>query len=330
MRRREFMALVGAAYLASSVKSRAQTAGQVRRVGLLMNGVAANETAQSYVETFVRGLNLLGWDEGQNLHIDRRWSAGEPALARTYAAELIGLTPDVILSSSTTNLSALLRINQSTPIVFVEVSDPVAQGLVPSLEHPGGNLTGFSAFKVSMGRQWIELLKQMAPNVQRVLLIFNPETSPQSKVFLQSIAAAASSFAVEVVQTSVQDSADIETAIESFAGQPNGGLIIPTDTFTQMRRGLIVELAARYWLPAVYTSPDFVRNGGLMYYGFDFVEQFRQAAPYVDRILKGAKPGDLPVQQPTKFALIINLKVAHALGLQVPPALLARADEVIE
>jgi putative ABC transport system substrate-binding protein len=330
MRRREFMALVGGACLASSVKASAQTSGQVRRIGILMNGVAANETAQSYVQTFVQGLNRLGWDECQNLHIDRRWSAGEPALARTYAAELIGLTPDVILSSSTTNLSALLRINQSTPIVFVEVSDPVAQGLVPSLEHPGGNLTGFSAFRVSMGRQWIELLKQMAPNVQRVLLIFNPETSPQSKVFLQSIEAAASSFAVEVVESSVQDAADIETAVESFAGQPNGGLIIPTDTFTQMRRGLIVELAARHRLPAVYTSPDFVRNGGLMYYGFDFIEQFRQAAPYVDRILKGAKPGDLPVQQPTKFALMINLKVAHALGLQVPQALLARADEVID
>jgi putative ABC transport system substrate-binding protein len=330
MKRREFMALVGGACLAPIVKTRAQTPDRVRRVGMLMNGVAANETAQSYVETFVHGLETLGWVEEQNLHIDQRWTAGEPALARTYAAELVNLVPDVILSSSTTNLAALLRISQTLPIVFVEVADPLAQGFVSNPEHPGGNVTGFSAFRVSMGRQWIELLKQIAPNVERVLLFFNPETSPQSKVFLQSIEAAAASFAVEVVQANVQDAADIETVIEGFARRPNGGLIIPTDTFTQMRRGLIVELAARHWLPAIYTSADFVRNGGLIYYGFDFDEEFRQAAPYVDRILRGARPGDLPVMQPTKFALIINLKVAKALGLQVPPALLARADEVIE
>jgi len=329
MIRRKFMALAGA-WAASMAAGHARSAEHIRRIGLLMNGVAANDTAQSYVQTFAQGLAALGWIEGQNVYIDRRWSAGEPALARTYAAELVGLAPDVILSSSTTNLSALLRVNPAMPIVFVEVSDPLAQGFVASLEHPGANLTGFSSFRVAMGRQWIDMLKQIAPDVRRVLLIFNPATSPQSKVFLQSIEEAASSFAVEIVQSPVQDAADIETAIDGFSRQPNGGLIIPSDTFTQMRRGLIVELAARHWLPAIYTSPDFVRNGGLMYYGFDFGEQFRQAAPYVDRILKGAKAGDLPVQQPAKFALIINLKVARALGLTVPPALLARADEVIE
>lgn len=221
-------------------------------------------------------------------------------------------------------------MNRTIPIVFVAVADPVAQGFVPSMEHPGGNLTGFTAFRVSMGGQWIELLKEVAPRVARVLLIFNPETAPQSKVFLQSIEAAAPSFGVEIVPNAVQDAADIETSIESFARRPDGGLIIPTDTFTQMRRGLIVELASRYRLPAVYTTPDFVRNGGLIYYGFDLVEQFRQAALYVDRILNGAKPGDLPVQQPTKFALIINLRTANALGLQVSPTLLGRANEVIE
>jgi putative ABC transport system substrate-binding protein len=224
----------------------------------------------------------------------------------------------------------LLKVNQSIPIVFVAVADPVAQGFVPSMEHPGGNLTGFTAFRVSMGGQWIELLKEVAPRVARILLIFNPETAPQSKVFLQSIEAVAPSFGVEIVPNAVQDAADIETSIESFARRPDGGLIIPTDTFTQMRRGLIVELASRHRLPAVYTTPDFVRNGGLIYYGFDLVEQFRQAAVYVDRILKGAKPGDLPVQQPTKFALIINLRTANALGLQVSPALLGRASEVIK
>lgn len=330
MRRREFTALVVAVPLAIAIDANAQTPARVRRIGVLMNGVAANETAQSYAQTFVQGLNRAGWTEGHNLHMDWRWSAGEPALARTYAADLIGLAPDVILSASTTNLTALLKVNQSIPIVFVAVADPVAQGFVPSMEHPGGNLTGFTAFRVSMGGQWIELLKEVAPRVARVLLIFNPETAPQSKVFLQSIEAAAPSFGVEIVPNAVQDAADIETAIESFARRPDGGLIISTDTFTQMRRGLIVELASRHRLPAVYTTPDFVRNGGLIYYGFDLVEQFRQAAVYVDRILKGAKPGDLPVQQPTKFALIINLRTANALGLQVSPALLGRASEVIK
>jgi putative tryptophan/tyrosine transport system substrate-binding protein len=333
MRRREFVGLVAlviAAPLTFAIDANAQTPARVRRIGVLMNGVAANETAQSYAQTFVQELNSSGWTEGQNLQIDWRWSAGEPALARTYAADLISLAPDAILSASTTNLTALLRVNQTVPIVFVEVADPIAQGLVPSMEHPGGNLTGFTAFRVSMGGQWIELLKEVAPRVTRVLLIFNPETSPQSKVFLQSIQTAASSFGVEIVPNAVQDAADIETSVESFARRPDGGLIIPTDTFTQMRRGLIVELAARYRLPAIYTAPDFVRNGGLIYYGFDFVEQFRQAALYVDRILRGAKAGDLPVQQPTKFALIINLRTANALGLQVSPTLLARASKVIE
>jgi putative tryptophan/tyrosine transport system substrate-binding protein len=330
MRRREFMMLLTGAALVAAEGARAEAPDRARRMGILMNGVAANETAQTYLQTFVQGLAGLGWIEGQNLRIDCRWSAGEPALARSHAADLVRATPDVILASSTMNLTALLRAGQSIPIVFVEVSDPVAQGLVPSLEHPGGMITGFTAFRVAMGVQWIDLLKQVAPNVAQVLLIFNPDTAPQSKVFLRSIEAAAPSFAVEVVQASVHDAADIEAAITNFSQRPNGGLIVPADTFTQMRRGLIVELAARYRLPAVYTIPDFARNGGLMSYGFDFIEQFRQAAPYVDRILKGARPGDLPVQQPTKFALVVNLKVAKALGLEVPSTLLARADEVIE
>lgn len=295
-----------------------------------MNGVAANETAQSYAHTFVEELNSSGWTEGQNLRIDWRWSAGEPALARTYAADLIGLAPDVILSASTTNLTALFGVNQTIPIVFVEVADPLAQGFVQSMEHPGGNLTGFTAFRVSMGGQWIELLKEVTPQVARVLLIFNPDTSPQSKVFSQSIEAAASSLGVEIVPNPVQDAADIEISIKSFARRPDGGLIIPFDTFSEMRRGLIVELVSRYRLPAIYSAPDFVRNGGLIYYGFDYIEQFRQAALYVDRILKGAKAGDLLVQQPTKFALIVNLRTARAMGLEVSPTLLQRAKDVLE
>jgi putative tryptophan/tyrosine transport system substrate-binding protein len=331
MKRLVFIRLVVVGvFLASAFDVNAQTPEQVRRIGVLMNGVAVNSTAQSYLTTFVQTLGSLGWFEGQNLRIDYRWNAGDPPLARTYATDLISLTPSVILSSSTTNLAALQRVTRTIPIVFVEVSDPLAQGFIPSLAHPGGNITGFTAFRLSMGGQWIELLREIAPTVARVLLIFNPETSPQSRIFSQSIEAAAASLAVEVNQVSVRDTADIESAIEHFSRQPNGGLIVPSDTFTQMRRGLIVELAARHKVPAIYANPDFVRNGGLMYYGFDFVEQFRQAASYVDRILKGANPGDLPVQQPTKFALVINLKTAKALRLEVRSSLLSRADEVIE
>ena len=330
MQRRGFMALAGAFVLALPSRAEAQTSGQARRIGVLMNGIAANAAAQSYVAEFVQALGNLGWTDGQNLRIDYRWNAGEPALARSYAAELVGMAPDVILSSSTTNLVALQRATRTIPIVFVEVSDPVAQGFIPSLAHPGGNITGFTAFRVSMAGQWIELLKEIAPHVTRVLLIYNPETSPQSKVFLQSIEAAAPSLAVEVSHAPVHDTSDIEATLEMFSRQPRGGLIVPSDTFTQMRRGLIVELAARHRLPAIYASAEFVRNGGLMYYGFDFVEQFRQAASYVDQILKGASPGDLPVRQPTKFVLAINMKTAKALHLDVGSSLLARADSVIE
>src|SRR5262249_53105293 len=248
----------------------------------------------------------------------------------TYAKDLAGLRPDVILSSSTTNLIALREVAHSTPIVFVEVADPVAQGFVASMERPGGDITGFTAFRTSMAGPWLYLLKEMAPHIVRVLVIFNPETSPQSKIYLNAITAAAPSLGVEVVPAPVIDAAEIEQAIERFSRRPHGSVIVPSDTFTQMRRGLFVELTARYSLPAIYSSPDFVRNGGLMYYGFDFAEQFRRAAHYVDQILKGANPGDLPVGQPNKLALIINLKTAKALGLAVPAQLIARADEAID
>ena len=328
--RREFITLLGGAATARPLAAWAQQTDRVRRIGVLMNGVATDSTAQSYVAEFVQTLDNLGWVEGQNLHIDYRWNAGEPLLARTYVAELISLKPDAILSSSTTNLVALQRVTHTIPIVFVEVSDPVAQGFIPSLAHPGGNITGFTAFMASMGGQWIELLKEIAPTVARTLLIYNPETSPQSELFLKSIQAAAPSFSVEVSRASVRDTNDIESAIDIFSRRPNGGLIVPSDTFTQMRRGLIVELAARHRLPAIYRSPEFVRNGGLMSYGFDFVEQFRQAASYIDQILKGAMPGELPVKQPTRFSLVINRKTAKALGLEISSKLLARADEVVE
>jgi putative tryptophan/tyrosine transport system substrate-binding protein len=326
MQRREFIRLAGAGV----VWPLAARAADVKHVGVLMNGIAANTVAQTYVRIFVAELGDLGWTEHQNLQIDLRWNAGEPALARTYAKDLIGLRPDVILSSSTTNLVAVREVAHRLPIVFVEVADPVAQGFVASMDHPGENITGFTAFRTSMAGQWLYLLKEIAPDIARVLVIFNPETSPQSKLFLNAIAAAAPSLGVEVVPAPVMDAAEIEQAIERFSNRPNGSVIVPSDTFTQMRRGLFVELTARYSLPAIYSSPDFVKNGGLMYYGFDFAEQFRRAAHYVDKILRGTSPGDLPIEQPNKLALIINLKTAKALGLTVPAQLIARADEAID
>jgi putative ABC transport system substrate-binding protein len=326
MQRRDFLRAGGAGLLWPL----AARASEVRRVGVLMNGVAANVAGQSYVQTFVQELTRLGWTEGRNLQLDMRWNAGELSLARTYAADLIALRPDVILASSTANLAALQEATRTIPIVFVEVADPLAQGFVPNMEHPGGNITGFTGFRASMAGQWLDLLKEIAPGTKRVMLIFNPDTAPQSKLFLTAVTAAGGAMNLEIVAGPVRDAADIERMMEGFSHQPDGAVIVPSDTFTQMRRGLFVELAARYRLPAVYFSSEFVRTGGLIAYGFDLAAQFRSAADYVDRILKGARPGDLPVEQPSKLSLVINLKAAKAMGLQVPAQLIARADEVIE
>jgi ABC-type uncharacterized transport system substrate-binding protein len=326
MQRRDLLRAIGAGLL-WPVVARASEAG---RVGVLMNGVAANAAGKSYMQTFVQELSRLGWTEGRNLQLDMRWNAGEPSLARTYAADLVGLRPQVMLASSTTNLAALIDATHTIPIVFVEVADPLAQGFVSNMEHPGGNITGFTGFRASMAGQWLDLLKEIAPGTKRVMIIFNPDTAPQSKLFVRSVTDAGRLLDLEVVAAPVHDAADIEGVMESFSHQPSGAVIVPADTFTQMRRGLFVELAARYRLPAVYFSAEFVRTGGLVSYGFDLAAQFRRAADYVDRILKGARPGDLPVEQPSKLSLVLNLKAAKALGLQVPAQLIARADEVIE
>jgi len=304
----------------------------MRRIGVLMNGAATELGPQSYVAAFVQSLRQLGWIEGQNVRLDVRWNAGNADLARTYAAQLIGMMPDVILVASTTNLGIMLQATHTVPIVFVQVSDPVAQGFVSNLAHPGGNVTGFSAYEFSIGGKWLDLLKQIAPKLARVAVMFNPETSPQSKLFLPAIEAAAPSFGVQVVAVPVSVNADIEQSIESFARQPNGGLILPTDSTTRLRHKLIAELAARFRLPAISAFSEFPMEGGLMYYGnfAGLVDEYRRAASYVDRILKGAKPADLPVQAPTKYELVINLKTAKALDLAIPESLLARADEVIE
>jgi putative ABC transport system substrate-binding protein len=297
-----------------------------------MDRVATDPTRQSFLAGFVQALRQLGWIEGQNLRIDVRWSAGDAALARTYAAQLIGLMPDVILASTTINLTVIREATITVPVVFLLISDPVAQGFVASMGHPGGNLTGFSRYEFSIGGKCLDLLKEVAPGLARVAVIFDPEASPQSKFFMQEIEATGSPHGVQPTAVPVRTNADIEPALESFARQPNGGLMLMTNAFTVLRNKLIADRAIRYRLPSISIGAEFTKNGGLMRYsaGIDVPDQFRRAASYVDRIFKGEKPGDLPVQGPTKFELVINLKTAKALGLTIPETLLATADEVIQ
>jgi len=329
MRRRDFIALLGGAAAAWPLAARAQ---QSRRVGVLMSSPATNSVSQAYLAAFVQALRKLGWIEGQNLHLDIRWNAGGAALGQTYAAQLIGLQSEVILISTTKNLEVIREATSTVPVVFTQVSDPVAQGFVASLTRPGGNLTGFSAYEFSTGGKWLDLLKEIAPGLARAAVLFNPDQSPQSKFFMRAVETAASSRGVRAIAVQLGAAADIEPAITSFAHESDGGLILPTDTFTSLHQKQIVELAARHRLPAISWNPEFARVGGLMSYSVTVttLEQYRQAAGYVDRILKGAKPGNLPIQQADKFTLVINLKTAKALGLTVPLPLLGLADEVIE
>jgi putative tryptophan/tyrosine transport system substrate-binding protein len=332
MRRREFMSLLGGGAVAWPLAARAEQGERMRRIGVLMNAAATETMPQSYVAAFVQGLRQLGWTEGRNLRIDVRWNAGDAALARTYAAQLIGLTPDVIVTASTTNLTVVRQATSTIPVVFVQVSDPVEQGFVASITKPGGNLTGFSMYEFSVGGKWVDLLKEIAPNLTRVAVMSNPDTSPQSKFFMRSVEAAAPSHGVQAIATPVRTTTEIEAALQNFSREPNGGLILPTDTFTRLRSNLIAELAERHRLPSISAYDGFAKDGGLMYYGasINLVDQFRQAASYVDRILKGEKPGDLPVQRAVKYTLVVNLKTAKALGLTVPLPLTGLADEVIE
>ena len=332
MRRREFLGVLGFAAMAWPLGVRAQQGERVRRVGVLMNAAATNAVPVSYVAAFVRALAPLGWIEGQNIRIDIRWNAGDAALARTYAAQLIGLQPDVILSASTTNLIILQQATNTVPIVFVQVSDPVAQGFVSNLTRPGGNLTGFSAFDFSIGGKWVDLLKQVSPGLARVAVFFNPDSAPQTRFFLRSIESAAQVLGVQVVASPVRALDEFGATVRDFAQQPNGGLIFPTGGFVAMHQKEVIETASRYRLPTIGANADFAGDGGLLYYGWEgeTADQYRLAASYVDRILKGAKPGDLPVQRATKFVLVINMKTAKALGLTVPISLLGLADRVIE
>jgi putative tryptophan/tyrosine transport system substrate-binding protein len=331
MRRREFIAGLGIV-AACPVVALAEQGDRIRQVGVLMHAAATEMEYQSFLAAFVQGLRQLGWIEGQNLHMEVRWNAENAGLAQTYAAELVGLTPDVILVASTTNLTAMRQATSTVSVVFVSVSDPVVQGFVASVRQPGGNITGFSGYEFSIGGKWLGLLKEAAPDLVRVAVMFNPERSPQSKFFVQAIEAAGASLGVHVIAAPVRATADIEPALESLARQPNGGLILTSDTFTILRGSLIANLAGRYHLPSIASGASFTKNGGLMYYGtdIDLAGEYRRAAMYVDRILKGSKSGDLPVQAPEKYTFAINLKTAKVLGLTVPETLLATADEVIQ
>jgi putative ABC transport system substrate-binding protein len=333
IRRRQFITLLGGA-AAWPVVARAQQPGPLRRVGVLMSGIATERSFQSYLMAFTEGLRQAGWIEGQNLRTDVRWNAGDADLARIYAAQLIGLMPDVVLADATLNLTAIQQATSTLPVVFVQVSDPVAQGFVPSFTHPDGNLTGFSQYEFSIAGRWLDLLKQIAPDLARVAVLFNPDTSPQSKFFMRSVEAAAQTLGVQAMALAVRTTAEIEPALERFASEPNGGLMVPTSTFLRLRQELLIDLTLRHHLPAISTSDDFAKNGGLIGYitggSSNMLDQWRRAAAYVDRILRGAKPADLPIQQENKYILVINLKTAKVLGVTVPPTLLAVADEVIE
>ena len=283
-----------------------------------------------FVATFREGLQQLGWAEGRNIRIDFRWAALDAELMQRFAKELVALQPDIILSNTTPTTTALLQQTRTIPIVFVLVADPVGSGFVASFPRPGGNATGFTNIEPTMPSKWLELFKEIAPRIDRVAALFNPATARYAEYYLGPLKAAAASFAVEVSAAPAQDISEIETIIAAQAREPNGGLIVMPDSFTVAHRTEITLLAARYSLPALYPFRLFTELGGLLSYGNDLTDQFRRAATYANRILKGTKPSELPVEAPVKFELVINLKTAKALGLEVPPTLLARADEVIE
>ena len=327
--RREFVAVIGGASAAWPLAARAQKAERIRRIGVLNAGAGDDPDLQARTGAFLQGLQQLGWTEGHNLRIDYRWGAGDADDTRKYAAELVALAPEVILSSGAAAVAPLLQVTRTVPIVFVGVVDPVGAGFVDSLARPGGNATGFILFEYSLSGKWLELLKQIAPGVTRAAVIRDSALSAGTGQF-GAIQSVAPSLGVEVSPVNLRDSPEIERTVTTFARSSNGGLIVTSSALAVRHRGLIIELAARHKLPAVYYRRRFVSDGGLISYGPDIVDQNRRTAAYVDRILKGEKPADLPVQAPTKFDTVINLKTAKALGLEIPPTLLARADEVIE
>jgi len=328
LKRREFISLLGGVAAAWPLAARAQQAGGVRRIGVLMNLASEDAEGQARLAAFHQGLQQLGWTVGRNVQIDYRWGAGNADRIRKFAAELVALAPDVILSAGSPSVAALQQATRSVPIVFVLVVDPVSSGFVDSLARPGGNITGFAWAEYSIGGKWLELLKEIAPGMTRAAVIRDAALTAGGGQLGVIQAVAPSVRAVTPVN--VRDAGEIERAITAFARSPNGGLIVTGSTLAAVHRDLIVTLAARHKLPAIYFARYFVVGGGLISYGPGLVDQFRHAASYVDRVLKGEQPADLPVQAPVKYELAINLKTAKALGLEVPPTLLARADEVFE
>jgi putative tryptophan/tyrosine transport system substrate-binding protein len=329
VRRRDFIKVIAGLAAAWPLSARAQQPERVRRIGVLLPATADNADFQAWVGAFLQALALLGWTIGRNVRIDTRWTGANAAEIRRQAAELAALAPDVILAHGASTVGPLLQATRTVPIVFPVVSDPVAAGFVDSLARPGGNATGFMTVEYNIGGKYLELLKQIAPGLTRVAVLRDPTQGSGTSQFA-AIQAVAPSLRVEVNPINTRNAGEIERAVAAFARAPNGGLIIIGSGLTQTHRDQIVTLAARYKLPTIYYERVYVVAGGLISYGPDFVDQYRHAAGYVDRILKGEKPADLPVQAPTKYELVINLKTAKVLGLAVPPSLIAAADEVIQ
>jgi putative ABC transport system substrate-binding protein len=329
MRRREFITLLcGAA--AWSVAARTQQVERMRRLGVLMAVAESDADVGKGISILQTTLQKLGWKDGNNIRIDYRWGNADADRIQELAKELVDLQPDVLVGHSTPSAKGLLKQTHSIPIVFLSVTDPLGQGLVSSLSHPGRNITGFSVFEVSLGTKWLEILKQIVPGVRRVTTMFNPDTAPYYGLYLQSIDAGASSLGIESIPIQVHNEADIESVIRKVGSEPNSGLFVLPDSHNIVHRKLIIELTAQYRVPAIYYLRYFVTEGGLIAYGPDEMDGFRRTAGYVDQILKGTRPEDLPVQQPTKFELIINLTTAKALGLTIPPGILSIADDLVE
>jgi len=329
MKRREFMTLLGGAAIAWPLAARAQQPERMRRIGVLIQVAEGDPQARTEIVAFLRSLQELGWSEGRNLRVDTRWGGGDTDRIRKYAAELVALAPEVVLALGGTVAGALQQASSAVPIVFVNVTDPVGRGYVASLAQPVRNATGFTSFEFGMGGKWLEVLKEIAPRMTRAAVLRDPAITAGIG-YLAAIHALAPSIGVQVIPVDVRTTSEIERAVVAFSRTPMGGLIVTADPAAIVHREAIITLAARHRLPAIYPYRFFVTSGGLISYGLDNIEQYRLAAGYVDRILKGEKPADLPVQAPTKYELVINLKTAKALGIDVPAQLLARADEVIE
>jgi putative tryptophan/tyrosine transport system substrate-binding protein len=329
MRRRKFIALLGGATAAWPLAARAQQGEPMRHIGVLMNRAAEDRDGQARLAAFQKALQQLGWSDGRNVRIDTRWGVNDVERSRRYATELVALAPDIILAAGTVSVAALQEVTRTLPIVFAGISDPVGAGLVDTLARPGGNATGFMNFEYNFSGKWLELLKQIAPRVTRAAVLRNPAIAAGIGQF-SAIQAVAPSLGVEVSPIGVHDQGEIARAVAAFAHSADGGLVVTASALSSVPRELIITLAARHKLPAVYPYRNIVTSGGLVSYGPDLVEQFGHAAGYVDRILKGEKVADLPVQAPTKYELVLNLKTAKALALEVPATVLARTDEVIE